>query len=64
MYLFIFVFSGFILMIRLFSTGGRHIAVGIIVMIVTLSFAIIALADCLLLIKVKEEKKFNIVFSI
>jgi len=42
-------------MIKLFSTGGRAIAVGIIVMIVTLSFGIIALVDGLLLIKVREE---------
>jgi hypothetical protein len=40
-------------MIKLFSAGGSFIAVGIIVLVVTLSFAIIALADCLLLIKVR-----------
>lgn len=49
----IIFFSGFILMIKLFSAGGSKIAIGIIVMIVTLSFAIIALADGLLLIKVR-----------
>lgn len=43
-------------MIKLFSAGGSKIAVGIIVMIVTLSFAIIALADGLLLIKVRLSK--------
>jgi len=43
---------GFILMIELFSAGGRKVAVGIIVMIVTFSFATIALIDGLLLIKV------------
>ncbi|UJR13595.1 hypothetical protein I4U23_000608 [Adineta vaga] len=43
---------GFILMVKLFSSGGSKIIVGIIVMIVTLSFAIIAVADGLLLIKV------------
>ncbi|CAF1231783.1 unnamed protein product [Rotaria sordida] len=45
-------FCGFILMIRLFSAGGSKIAVGIIVMIVTLTFAIIALANVLLLFKI------------
>jgi len=43
-------------MIKLFSAGGSKIAVGIIAMIVTLSFAIIALADGLLLIKVRQRK--------
>ncbi|CAF0908411.1 unnamed protein product [Rotaria sordida] len=45
-------FCGFILMIRLFSAGGSKIAVGIIVMIVTLTFSIIALANVLLLFKI------------
>ena len=44
--------SGFILMIKLFAAGGRKIAVGLIVMIVTCSFAMIALADSLLMMKV------------
>ncbi|CAF1484862.1 unnamed protein product [Adineta ricciae] len=43
---------GFILMVHLFSLGGSKIIVGIIVMIVTLSFGIVAAADGLLLIKV------------
>jgi hypothetical protein len=51
----VFVFSGFILMVKLLSAGGKKIAVGIIAMIVTFSFAIIALADGLLLVKVREE---------
>jgi hypothetical protein len=50
-------FSGFILMIKLFSAGGSKIIVGIIVMIVTLSFAIIAIVDGLLLVKVRENLK-------
>jgi hypothetical protein len=50
-------FSGFILMIKLFSAGGSKIGVGIIVMIVTFSFAVIALADFLLLIKVRLNRR-------
>jgi hypothetical protein len=49
----VYCFSGFILMVKLFSAGGRNIAVGVIALIVTLSFAIIAVADGLLLIKVR-----------
>ncbi|CAF0885643.1 unnamed protein product [Adineta steineri] len=45
--------SGFILMVKLFSSHvGSKIIVGLIVMIVTLSFGFIVLADALLLIKV------------
>lgn len=46
-------FSGFKLMITLFTAGGSKIIVGIIVMIVTLSFAILAIVDGLLLVKVR-----------
>ncbi len=53
-------FSGFILMIKLFSAGGSKIIVGIIVMIVTLSFAIIAIVDGLLLVKVREKQDHRI----
>jgi hypothetical protein len=49
----VYFFSGFILMVKLFSAGGRKIAVGIIALIVTLSFALIAVADGLLLMKVR-----------
>jgi hypothetical protein len=41
-------------MVKLFADGGRKIAVGLIVMIVTFSFAVIALADGLLLMKVRS----------
>jgi hypothetical protein len=51
----VFAFSGFILMIKLFSAGGKKIGVGIIALIVTLGFAIIAVADGLLLVKVREK---------
>ncbi|CAF3605943.1 unnamed protein product [Adineta steineri] len=45
--------SGFILMVKLFSSHvGSKIIVGLIVMVVTLSFGFIVLADALLLIKV------------
>jgi len=50
--------SGFILMIQLFAADGSKIGVGFIVMIVTFSFAILALADGLLLIKVRNKKRF------
>lgn len=40
-------------MIKLFTDGGSKIGVGIIVMFVTLGFAIIALLDGLLLFKVR-----------
>ncbi len=50
--------SGFILMIQLFAAGGSKIGVGFIVMIVTFSFAILALADGLLLIKVRDKNPF------
>jgi len=43
-------------MIQLFAAGGSKIGVGFIVMIVTFSFAILALADGLLLIKVRDKK--------
>ncbi|CAF3912886.1 unnamed protein product [Rotaria sp. Silwood1] len=45
-------FCGFMLMIKLFSAGGSKIGVAIIVMIVTLSFSLIAIADGLLLFKI------------
>ncbi|CAF3587622.1 unnamed protein product [Rotaria socialis] len=44
-------FSGFTLMIKLFTSGGSKIVVGLIVMIVTACFAMLALADGLLMIK-------------
>ncbi|CAF0787444.1 unnamed protein product [Adineta steineri] len=43
---------GFILMFKLFAAGGSKIGVGLLVMIVTFSFAVIALAGGLLLIQV------------
>ncbi|CAF1625258.1 unnamed protein product [Rotaria magnacalcarata] len=43
---------GFTLMIKLFTSGGSKIVVGLIVMIVTACFAMLALADGLLMIKV------------
>jgi len=49
--------SGLILMIKLFAEGGSKIAVGLLVMIVTFSFAILALADSLLMMKVRHKKK-------
>lgn len=42
-------------MVELFSAGGKKIAVALIVMFVTFSFGLIALADALLLVKVKRE---------
>ncbi|CAF0726038.1 unnamed protein product [Adineta ricciae] len=45
-------FSGLILMIQLFTDGGSKILVGLLVMIVTVCFALIALAGSLLLIRV------------
>ncbi|CAF3540956.1 unnamed protein product [Rotaria socialis] len=42
---------GFTLMIKLFTSGGSKIVVGLIVMIVTACFAMLALADGLLMIK-------------
>ena len=45
--------SGFILMVKLFSGGGSKIIVALIVMVVTVSFGFIALADGLLLVKVR-----------
>ena len=42
-------------MVELFSAGGRKIAVALIVMFVTFSFGLIALAEALLLVKVKRE---------
>jgi hypothetical protein len=52
--------SGFILMIKLFTSGGSKIIVGLIVMIVTFCFAILALVDGLLLIKVRHKKLISI----
>jgi len=43
-------------MIKLFAAGGSKIGVGLIVMIVTFSFAILALIDGLILIKVRQKK--------
>jgi hypothetical protein len=54
--LFVNFSSGFILMIKLFAAGGSKIGVGLLVMIVTFSFAMIALAGGLLLIKVRQKK--------
>ena len=42
-------------MVQLFSAGGKKVAVGLIVMVVTFSFALIAVADALLLIKVDDD---------
>ncbi len=53
-----FFSSGFMLMIKLFAAGGSKIGVGLLVMIVTLSFAIIAFADGLLLMKVRHKNSF------
>ncbi|CAF4625468.1 unnamed protein product [Rotaria sp. Silwood1] len=53
-------FSGFILMIELFAAGGSKVAVGLIVMIVTFSFALIAVAGGLLLIKVNGFARLGI----
>jgi hypothetical protein len=50
-------------MIQLFAAGGSKIGVGFIVMIVTFSFAILALADGLLLIKVRNKKKMICISS-
>ncbi len=52
--------SGFILMIKLFASGGSKIIVGLIVMIVIFCFAILALVDGLLLIKVRHKKLISI----
>jgi hypothetical protein len=41
-------------MIKVFASGGRKIIVGFIMMIVTFSFAILAIADSLILIKVRQ----------
>lgn len=46
-------FSGWILMVHLFSAGGKKIGVAIIVMIVTLGFAVVVFAGGLLLMKVR-----------
>ena len=40
-------------MVKLFSGGGSKVIVGLIVMVVTVSFGFIALADGLLLVKVR-----------
>jgi hypothetical protein len=45
-------------MIKLFAAGGSKIGVGLLVMIVTFSFAIIAIADGLLLMKVRHKNSF------
>jgi hypothetical protein len=44
-------------MVKLFSNGGKKIGVGFIALIVTLGFGIIAIADGLLLVKVRRENK-------
>ena len=49
----LFSSSGLILMIQLFAAGGSKILVGLLVMIVTFCFALIALSGGLLLIKVR-----------
>ena len=43
-------------MIRSFSAGGSQIGVGLLSMIVTFSFATIAIAECLLMVKVSERE--------
>ncbi len=55
--------SGFILMIKLFAAGGKKIGVGLLVMIVTFSFAMIALTGGLLMIKV-SHKKNELIFAV
>lgn len=56
----VFVSSGFILMIQLFAAGGKKILVGLLVMLVTCSFAMIALVGSLLLIKVSSERRLSL----
>ncbi|CAF4582005.1 unnamed protein product [Rotaria sp. Silwood2] len=56
-------FSGFKLMIKLFAAGGSKIVAGFIAMIVTLSFALIAAADGLLLMKVNGFARIGIMSS-
>lgn len=51
----IYFSSGFILMIKLFAAGGSKIFVGLICMIVTICFALLAVADSLLMIQVRYQ---------
>ncbi len=44
-------------MVKLFSNGGKKIGVGFIALIVTLGFGIIAIADGLLLVKVRIRRR-------
>ncbi|CAF2861196.1 unnamed protein product [Rotaria sp. Silwood2] len=55
--------NGFKLMIKLFAAGGSKIVAGFIAMIVTLSFALIAAADGLLLMKVNGFARIGIMSS-
>lgn len=48
-------FSGLFVMAKLFSGGGKKIIVGLLALVVTLSFGLIALADGLLLMKVRTN---------
>jgi hypothetical protein len=50
-------------MIKLFAAGGKKIGVGLLVMIVTFSFAMIALTGGLLMIKV-SHKKNELIFAV
>ena len=54
----VFFSSGFILMIQLFAAGGTKILVGLLAMIVTVCFAILALADGFMLMKVRQRSSF------
>lgn len=47
-------FSGLFVMAHLFANGGKSIIVGILALIVTLSFGLVALGDGLLLVKVRK----------
>lgn len=42
-------------MVKLFSSGGSKIIVGLLSMVVTLGFAVLALADGLMLMKVQKN---------
>ncbi len=55
MCIWLFFSSGFFLMIKVFASGGRKILVGFIMMIVTICFAILAIVDGLILIKVRRR---------
>ena len=48
-------FSGLFIMGKLFAAGGKKIIVGLLALIVTLAFGLIALADGLLLVKVRKD---------